>query len=326
MSGNSSAPTNFLELRVYGLQRSGNHAVIEWILDQHRGKRTCFLNNVRHGNHDPYNTAEQSSLSGFGSMSDLEAVRWMYKHVLIYSYEDDVSKMQSGRNFVESAHDEEFERNRHLYVGTSEHRVDILVLRDPFNFFASRLRRRGSLTAIRDSEATSQNWKLLARQAIHAGHNPASGKLVISYNRWFADKRYRRELSKTLHGRFSDASLESVAPMGGGSSFDSRSFSRLSLRTIRRKWKKLFESRVYLRADIYWKRLFARGAHNMKVLERWQALRDDDSYRRIFADREVLDLSERIFDELPGTREFVARCAEVHGADGQAAGSLFKTK
>jgi hypothetical protein len=46
-------PRNALELRVYGLMRSGNHAIIEWILGLFPAAKTCFLNNVDHGNKDP---------------------------------------------------------------------------------------------------------------------------------------------------------------------------------------------------------------------------------------------------------------------------------
>ncbi len=33
---------HFLELRVCGLMRSGNHVVIDWIMAQHSGQPVCF--------------------------------------------------------------------------------------------------------------------------------------------------------------------------------------------------------------------------------------------------------------------------------------------
>ena len=45
----SSNWTNFLEVRAYGLMRSGNHAIIEWAQSQFAGEITCFLNNLGMG-------------------------------------------------------------------------------------------------------------------------------------------------------------------------------------------------------------------------------------------------------------------------------------
>jgi hypothetical protein len=311
MTSSATTPTSFLEVRVCGLQRSGNHAVIAWMLDQHQGQSACFLNNVRHGDHDPYTTAEQSSYYGFGSAPDIDAVRMAPKHVLLYSYEDDLSKMQADRSFLESVRDEAFERNRDRYLGSSRHRLDVIIVRDPFNFFASRLRKLNGLTGVKDPDVIRKDWKSLAAEALHASQGSTHETLFINYNRWFSDKAYRQQLSTRLRGTFSDASLKDVPGLGGGSSFD---VGPLTWRVIRARWRKLFDARVYLRVGRYWKRLFAPGGAHMKVLERWKGLQDDISYQRIFADRELLDLSQRLFGELPGTRAFVTRCCERYDA------------
>jgi hypothetical protein len=316
MTSTPTSPTSFLQLRVCGLQRSGNHAVIQWILDQHRGKPACFLNNVRHGDHDPYATAQQSSYYGFGTAPDPGTVRLAPKHLLIYSYEDDLSKMQADQSFLRSVRDEAFERNRDRYLGSSSHHLDVIILRDPFNFFASRLKKLNALTGVKDPDVMRKDWKSLAAEALHAGQDSTHETLFINYNRWFRDTAYRQQISTRLHGRFSDASLKDVPRLGGGSSFDE---GRLTWRVIRARWKKLLEPRTYLRVGRYWNRLFAPAGEQMKVLERWKALQDDISYQKIFADPELWDLSQRLFGELPGTRAFVARCCERYEA-GEPAG------
>lgn len=304
-SPDSDTPTNYLELRVLGLQRSGNHAVIEWILEQHSGKKACFLNNVRHGEHDPYVTARQSYSYGFGDDRNPVAVRSAPKHVLIYSYEDDHRQMQEGRNILASVYDEGFERAREQYLGRSKHRLDIIILRDPFNFFASRLKKHDSLPGVvRDLDVTRSNWKVLATHVLAEDANPMGNTLFVNYNRWFSDKQYRRDLSARLLGSFSDASLSAVSGFGGGSSFDSTDYSRLTWRAILRKWRKAFDPKAYTRLRKQWSRVVAPGAQNMKVLERWQELREDSTYRKIFADRELLELAQRLFGDLPGAREF----------------------
>ena len=326
-----STSTNFLEVRVFGLQRSGNHAVIEWILDQHLGKRTCFLNNVGHGDRDPFTTAKQVSPSGLGSESDLKAVRRARKHVLIYSYEDDLSRMQKGCTLLDAVHDEGFEKQRMRYVGQSEHRMNLIVLRDPFNFFASRLKKLNALTGPKDIDAIKGSWKLIATRALQMGSDVGGEDFCIIYNYWFTDEKYRRRLSERLFGRFSDASLDYVSGYGGGSSFDSGR-GRLNLRIIRRKWRRLLDPKVYMHPGRYLAMFMAKGGRRMKVLERWRELSGEAAYRRIFRDGELLELSERLFGELPGARDFVKACmaenedAPMSRPDGAALGSgvLFK--
>jgi hypothetical protein len=308
-----STPTNFLELRVFGLQRSGNHAIIEWILDQHVGKRTCFLNNVGHGNQDPFTTTRQVALAGFGSHSDVEALRRAHKDLLIYSYEDDPSRMRQGATLIDAIHDQEFEQQRIRYVGESEHRINVLVLRDAFNFFASRLKKLDALTGTKDVEAIKESWKLMAKRALRMGRDLKGDEFWVSYNDWVSDEKYRRRLSTRLFGRFSDASLAYVSGHGGGSSFDS-DHGRISLRVIRRKWRRLLDPKAYRHAGRYLRRLLAKDGRNMKVLERWHEMKGQAVYRSLFRDGELLELSERLFGSLPGARDFVKACvAENEG-------------
>lgn len=302
-----STPTNFLELRVFGLQRSGNHAIIEWILDQHVGKRTCFLNDVGHGDQDPFTTATQVALAGLGSTSGVEALRCAQKDLLIYSYEDDLSRMRPSASLIDAIHDEDFAQQRIRYVGKSEHRVNVIVLRDPFNFFASRLKKLDALTGMKDVEAIKESWKLMAKRALRMRRDFAGKEFWVSYNRWVNDERYRRRLSTRLFGQFSDASLKYVSGHGGGSSFDS-DHGRLTLRVIRRKWRRLLDPKVYRHAGHYLRRLMAKDGRSMKVLERWHEMRGEAAYRSIFRDRELLKLSERLFGRLPGARDFVKAC------------------
>jgi hypothetical protein len=311
-----STPTNFLELRVFGLQRSGNHAIIEWILDQHAGKRSCFLNNVGHGDQDPFTTTRQVALAGFGSNSNVAAVRSAPKDLLIYSYEDDLSRMRQGATLADAIHDQDFEEQRTRYVGHSEHRMNVIVLRDPFNFFASRLRKLDALTGTKDVEAIKESWKLMAKRALRMSGDFEGAEFWVSYNSWVSDERYRRRLSTRLFGQFCDDSLRYVSGHGGGSSFDS-DHGQLSLRVIRRKWRRLLDPRVYRHVGRYLRRLMAKDGRSMKVLERWHEMRGDAVYRSLFRDGELLELAERLFDTLPGARDFVKACmaeSEVRAA------------
>jgi hypothetical protein len=43
----------------------------------------------------------------------------------------------------------------------------------------------------------------------------------------------------------------------------------------------------------------------MKVFERWKLFVEDEDFKRALRDDEITPLSEELFGELPGTREFV---------------------
>lgn len=297
--------TNILEVRAYGLMRSGNHAIIEWIQNQFAGEITCFLNNVKHGDHDPYNSYEQRVLTGIDDQIDTETLRNTKKRLLIYSYEDRHELEAENKTFHESVFQPEFEKKRLFYLGASEHQFDILIIRDPFNFFASRLkliRDRGPQGGVRDLSLIRKNWKALASEAIKLTHTPQPRKIVANFNRWVTDLAYRQSLSRSLMGTFTDASMRNTPEYGGGSSFQDS--DKLTTRMIMAHWRKLFDIKRYTAFGRYWKR-FTVPDKKEKVLERWKHLAEDHKFCTLFFDEELLELSEELFGEIPGTRQFV---------------------
>lgn len=294
---------NFLELRVFGLMRSGNHAIIEWMLNQHSGHPACFLNNVRHGDHDPFSHFRQRMLYNIHEEIDTEALRVMKKRLLIFSYED---RFELGeQDFLESVFNPAFEVNRREYIGQSDNILDVMIIRDPFNCFSSRfrmLRTTGPHSGLADRTLIVRNWKAMARKAIALRDAPEPNKIVVSYNRWVTDRNYRQELSRKLNGTFDDSSMESTPNFGGGSSFQ---LAPLTPRMIISQRKKLLDPWRYRRLGHYLKRLVAPRAAEMKVFERWKLFVADEDFKRALRDDEIRQLSEELFGELPGTREFV---------------------
>jgi hypothetical protein len=288
---------NELELRVCGLQRSGNHAIISWIVEQFNGKRVCFLNNVRHGDFDPY-AAPQKFAYGMDEVAEADW-RATPKTLVVYSYEDCTKRLQPGAtSLLESAFSAAFEAKRETYIGSSARRLDVIIVRDPANFFASRLKMLERLTGVRDLPTIAAFWKELARAACAAEERQDDSTVVILYNRWFSDKRYRRHLSKRFGGTFSDASLGRVPWVAGGSSFDKTTMNAdLSPSDIVKHWRKLFRPATYLNLPSYHRRLT--GARKMKVMERWREFEQDERLRAILADPEMTRLSRRLFGELP---------------------------
>lgn len=259
-----SAIVNDREVRVIGMSRSGNHAIIGWITGQFPG-RTCFLNCCE-GKANPFASARP--LPGGSAFEasypvDMEGERrgeFSRKDLLIYNYED---------SFLAHACSEVFERRHDEWVGRSRERLDIVILRDPFNLFASRFRRRGMVVK---SATALRIWKQHARQFVDERSRGVRRPVLINYNRWFASREYRSQLAERLSLRDDDAGIDRVPGCFGGSSFDEIAMDG--------------------------------RAQRMRVLERWRHFQDDPAFAALF-DEQIIDLSNRIFGPIPGVAEWL---------------------
>src|SRR3954454_14374775 len=121
---------NRTEIRVVGMSRSGNHAIINWILAQSPG-RTCFLNCAEPGC-NPFVSARPRTpeLPGWrASYPDFcieaEPAGWLSRRdLLIHSYED---------SFLGPFKMPENDDRHDGPLGSAVHRIDLLIPRDPRN-------------------------------------------------------------------------------------------------------------------------------------------------------------------------------------------------
>lgn len=254
-----TASVNQLEIRQTGMSRSGNHALANWIMSQAKG-RVCFLN-CTEPRTNPFESARP--LDDVGTVAqanypefDLQAERCgrlSRKDLLLFSHEDCFLGMLSRPGPFEERHD--------VWLGASARRVDVLLLRDPFNLFASRI--IGSVGDGGGASATAiRIWKQHAREFLGLRRHLRSDRVLVNYNRWVCDRSYRREVAHALDLEFSDAGRHHVPGVGAGSSFDGRSYDG--------------------------------DAAAMAVLERWRWLECHAHYLRLF-DAEMVDLTQGIF-------------------------------
>lgn len=251
---------NRVEIRVIGMSRSGNHAIIDWVLSQARG-RTCFVNCAEPGT-NPFLSARpvsehepcyRASYADFDLAAEA-AGRLSPKDLLVHSYEDVFL-----RSIRDGAAGSAYDRQ----LGSSGRRIDLLILRDPFNLFASRL--AGGIGHVTLATA-GRIWCQHAREFLGLRRHLRNERVMVSYNAWASSPRYREQLAARLGVEFDDAAAEAVPAAGGGSSFDGTAF--------------------------------AGRAHEMRVFDRWRAYAGDPLYASVFTPP-LVKLSEAVFGRAP---------------------------
>lgn len=244
---------NKLELRVYGMRRTGQHAIIQWLLEYTPGKR-LFLNNVPH-------ETKETATSYFGmSEGQIEQNKKAnFPAIDLYLFNIEDYPVQLGAELIT--------KYAHLCQrGKSQKVQSIVIVRDPLNLFASR---------IKASDTTKQKQTLFDDQAYlyyleHLqycfGHPPAE-LIVINYNRWVLKEDYRYHIGKQLglQGDFQQA-YQQVPDYGLASSFDSREYHG--------------------------------NAHQMKLFERWKAFKGDSRLISLFKRPHLAQLSKEVFQAI----------------------------
>ncbi|MCS5697860.1 hypothetical protein NZK32_02215 [Cyanobium sp. FGCU-52] len=233
-----------------------------------------FLNNLKHGDHDPFKVYEQLEVSGFGDSPSGDDLVTCMKDVLIYSYEDCKSIEENAIDLLSSVFNEQFEKNKELYLGKSRKRMDVFIIRDPFNFFASRLTmiRKNPMGGLDTLSQVVDNWKLLADKVLCLHQSPTDHQIPILYNHFILDKVYQRRLSHHLHGDFVPASLQKISGYGGGSSFSTTSRT-LSTKDVLYKAHKLLNFKRWMQIKHYCKRF--QGNQPSSFLTRWKMFAAD---------------------------------------------------
>lgn len=271
-----------VEMRVHGLQRSGNHAIVNWIAMQSRG--TCvYLNDARPGTNPfeslneylEYHNGEMTSLTYAWDVVTRRNVRADAPStcdLLIHSYEDTPITRRS-------------HATRKGWLAEPERFHDILIVRDPLNFFASRLLKWKKLTGIQDVVTLVELWKAHVREALgETSQLSRADKVVIDFGRWKGDIGYRKQTAADLRLDFSDRGIDRMVRVGEGSSFDQFKYEN--------------------------------NASAMKTNERWKTLARDARYLAILADEELQGLSVRLFGQQDAWQDVLGRTG-LH-SDGRA--------
>lgn len=303
-------PVATLAIQVYGLMRSGNHAIIDWIKNQYPGQSICFLNNIALGPSDPYQDYVQIELTNIPSDLGVESLRRHPKDVLIYSYEDRSSLETGNGSLLQTLFDPTNQTIVKRNLLSYQHHFTTGILRDPYNCLASRIaliRKRGALGGTTDLQLIKENWKQIARKALSLEAQPKDNEQVILYNKWVESNSYRREISRKLLGTYQDNSLATISGYGGGSSFQvKKRFSfRTALSKVSKKWKKALHPATLASLPNHINSLMVPHLDTAQLSSRWEALATDEEYRDLFRDTELVGLSRDLFGVLKNEQAFL---------------------
>ena len=201
-------------LRVFGLRRSGNHAVINWLGRNAPGGKSVFFNNCTPGR-KPFETFRAVEVNGRrrpGSAGD-DPVGFARRAgdgaAVILSYED---AMPNER------------RKRPISAGLDETAIDaeVIVCRGFLNWAASLLKKVQGNAAYAAHQRVAIMLKGVEIYALMLDLVIARdelGLVVIRYDDWLSSPDYRAGLLARLGLAARDNTLGEVQPYGNGSSF-----------------------------------------------------------------------------------------------------------
>lgn len=235
------------EYRIFGLRRSGNHAISSWIISSMPDNSVYYFNDVYYDFPHLYNSIITSSLDEYaGNISNKLKYNAQWnenKKCLISSYEDqplsiipEINKQQNGNvKFI----------------------CNVFIIRDIKNLIASRLElaRQGNKYVGVGPEFFDvylQYYKLykffLTDPTSFAALFPNQTSVFILYNKWNSDESYRQHIAQLLHiDNIPDGhppNINSRMFYGGGSSFKTDTPLSNSL-SFNNRWHKYINDPEY---------------------------------------------------------------------------------
>jgi len=255
-----------LSLRVFGMRRSGNHAILSWLQRNAPRGRSVFLNNCKPGT-DPLHSSRGIEVNGKHASQKL-AKRDLPKvtrdagdgALLLVSYEDTspaefgISRLPSG-GFNETL----FSHN-------------VLIYRSFLNWSASLLKKvqaNSGYTLVRRNGIVLRTMDSYIRLLGLVRQAQELGLVAICYDRWMRSSEYRGELLQQIGLVAQDNSLGEVQSYGGGSSFQKQARSASELQTDTR-WQQM-------QGDAEYQALLHLAARDPALLNELEAVFPEDA-------------------------------------------------
>lgn len=192
-----------LLVKFFGMRRFGNHAVINWILGQS-------------GNNSVKWKGHQILCKPLDPNDIKDFQRCDYRRTVVVNYEG-VS--------LPDINEETIIPDKASIFGAPEQEVNVVILRDLYNWLASYMRLSDSVLSMEDGAEKIRQWVVYAKEyASITDYLGTINKIAISFNQWHSSQSYRRDMAEKIGIPFTDANLNMVSHERGGSSFDKRKY------------------------------------------------------------------------------------------------------
>jgi len=249
------------EIQILGYQRSGLHAVANWIIGLYNSavyKNDAGLG-IYEGIYKPVLYLDGTVVGSFEEYPKGQAVLIGYESGSVQNLRTCLNQeayIQSRAECAAAAGEDTF----------ADDRICVFNVRDPFNSLAS------AWKFFRDQKKVlqfSNLWLEYAREYVgETDYLKDIKHMFVLFNKWRSSEEYRRELAAKLERPFNDRNLNKMLGYGSGSSF----------------------SGVTHKQD----------ASKLDIENRWKTFEGDDFYRSIFENRpEIVRLSKQVFDFVP---------------------------
>lgn len=150
----------------------------------------------------------------------------------------------------------------------------VLILRDPFNTIASRLQHEKNNMFLKEDlkiiNSEQKRKRLIELYKNYLRTALANNDVTtIKYNSWLTDVNYRKHICDIFNTPCNDLGMEDVPSWGGGSSF----------KNVKTK---------------------------TTTTDRWLEFKDDDYFKLVFSDKELLELSLNVFPEFRDNKQLLS--------------------
>ena len=243
-------------LRVYGMRRSGNHALIDWMMRNAEGGAGLFLNNCRPAG-DPLKSARGVSLFQDGKEVDCKTTR--------------IKLRTAGPDpLVLVSHEDAMPPTDRVALFEAPERC-IIIYRSFLHWAASLLRKIQGNPGYGPLERTRVMMQAMRTYNEMLGRVQDSDVIAVCYDDWVQDETYRATTLDRLGLPGRDLSLGHVQRYGGGSSFQGREATAAELATTERS--------VQMAADLEYQILLWMAARDLDFMLRLAEIFPTDAER-----------------------------------------------
>ena len=243
-------------LRVYGMRRSGNHALINWIMRNAPGGNGLFLNDCRHAG-DPFKTAQGVTVFEQGSELPIKPLRRKLQAAgkapfTVVSYEDRVPPPHP----------------KPLFEAPE---VCVIIYRSFLHWSASLLRKIQGNDGYGPLDRARVMSKSLCIYSDMLDRVQDEDVIPLCYDDWMADDDYRAKALERLDLPGRDLDRGAVQRYGGGSSFQGKVAKVRDLATDQRSDQ--------MTEDLEYKLLLWTAARDLGLMVRLADTFPDDAKR-----------------------------------------------